>query len=64
MFELTNHLSLVMDHHCKVLKDLIYIHDVGLQWEKNSNILKLKVAQHLLITSKYKKKCKHSKHLK
>lgn len=27
----TNHLSLVMDHHCQVLEDLVHVHDVRLQ---------------------------------
>ena len=31
---LTDHLSLVVDHHCQVLKDLVYIHDVRLEGEE------------------------------
>lgn len=27
---LTNHLSLVMNHHSQVLEDLVYIHDIRL----------------------------------
>lgn len=28
---LTNHLSLIVDHHCQVLEDLVDIHDVRLK---------------------------------
>lgn len=28
---LTNHLSLIVDHHCQVLKDLVYIQNVRLK---------------------------------
>lgn len=34
---LTNHLSLIVDHHCEVLKDLVYIHDVRLKQTKSYN---------------------------
>lgn len=28
---LTNHLSLIVDHHSQVLEDLVHIHNVGLE---------------------------------
>lgn len=28
---LTNHLPLIVDHHCQVLEDLVYIQNVGLK---------------------------------
>lgn len=31
---LTNHLSLVMDHHGQVLKDLVYIQDIRLKYKE------------------------------